>query len=149
MAAGHLLPGLAAAALTQTIMGQPGWADIRKLAGKPFAAAMRLLEMEEPNALAEIALQNSMNTLRVLDGYIAALNSLRDEVAGEQKENLQTRFGEAVRDLEQWRQERYKGNWQAVEFGRLEMPKTGDILKQQVGGLDKLFGRRKRKSDTE
>ncbi len=42
-----------------------------------------------------------------------------------------------------------EGNWQAIEIGRQEMPKVSDILKQQVGGMDKLFGRRKKKSNTE
>ena len=36
MATVHTLPALAAAALTETVIGQPGWADIRKLAGRPL-----------------------------------------------------------------------------------------------------------------
>ena len=147
MTAAHLLPGLAAAALTEMIIGQPGWADIRKLAGKPFAVSMGLFEMEEPEALAEIALQNSASTLRVLDGYIASLQSLRNEVASEEKNELRIRLRQAGKDVEQWRLERFNGNWQDIEFGKQEMPKTGDILKQQVGGLDKLFKRRNKKSD--
>jgi prephenate dehydrogenase len=147
MAAAHLLPGLAAAALVETVTGQPGWADIRKLAGKPFAAATHPLEGEEPAALAEAALQNRVNAIRVLDGYIAALQSLRGEVAGEEKKNLHTRLDHTCKKREKWRQERTEGNWQLVEFGGQEMPKASDILKQQVGGLGKLFGRRGKKSD--
>jgi len=149
MTSAALLPGFAASALAETVIGQPGWPDIRKLAGKPFTAAMGMFEMEEPNALAEFALQNSVNTIRVLDDYIATLKSLRNEIAGGENEKLRNRLGETAKDLEQWRLERYQGNWQAVEFGRLEMPKVGDILKQQVGGLDKLFRQRKKKSDAE
>jgi prephenate dehydrogenase len=147
MAAAHLLPGLAAAALVETVTGQPGWADIRKLAGKPFAAASRVLEGEEPAALAELALQNRVNTVRVLDGYIATLKSLRGEIVGEEKKNLQTRLDQTRKNYEQWRRERGEGNWQLVEFGGQEMPKASDIWKQQVGGLGKFFERRRKKLD--
>ena len=58
MATVHTLPALAAAALTETVIGQPGWPDIRKLAGRPFVAAMRPLDLEETAALAEAARQN-------------------------------------------------------------------------------------------
>ncbi len=106
MASSHLLPGLAAAMLTEAVISQPGWPDIRKLAGKPFMAAMRLFEMEGPEALAEIVLQNKGNTVRVLDGYIATLQSLRDEVAAGEKKDLRLRLDETGKDLEKWRHER-------------------------------------------
>ncbi len=150
MASAHLLPGLAAAAVTKTVLDQPGWPDIRKLASKSFAAAMNLLENEEPEALAEIALQNRANAVRVLDDYIASLQSLRDQVAGQETKALKTRFSGIVKDLEQWRQDRHGGDWKRVEYGQPhELPKASDILKQQVGGLDKLFGRPKKKPKSE
>lgn len=149
MAAAQLLPGLAAAALAEATTGQPGWADIRKLAGKPFAAATRLLNMEESAALVEAALQNRVNTIRVLDGYIATLKSLRDEVAEGEKKKLQARLDQVYKSHEQWMRERVEGNWQVVELGRQEMPKASGIWKQQIGGLDKLFGRRGKKPDKE
>src|SRR5512140_151310 len=64
MASAHLLPGLAAAALAETVLGQPGWGDIRKLAGKPFMTSMNLLEIEEPQALADMAIHNRENAMR-------------------------------------------------------------------------------------
>ena len=150
MASAHLLPGLAAATLAETVLDQPGWPDIRKLAGKSFMAAMNLLEIEEPEALAEMAIHNKANTIRVLDDYIASLQSMRDQVAGLETKELRTRFAEIVKDLEEWRHERHAGDWRKMEYGRRsELPKTSDILKQQVGGLDKLFGRRKKKSNSE
>ena len=147
MAAAHLLPGLAAAALVETITSQPGWADIRKLAGKAYAVSTRALDAEEPAALAEAALQNRVNTVRMLDGYIANLKSLRGEIAGQEKKSLHTRLDQVCRDSELWRRERAEGNWQSVELGGQEMPKASDIWKQQVGGLGKLFERRGKKSD--
>jgi prephenate dehydrogenase len=147
MASAHLLPGLAAAALAESVTGQPGWPDIRKLAGKSYSAATRPLDDEESAALAEATLQDRDNALRVLDGYIAALTSLRADIASENKKELQARLESARRGRAQWQLERARGDWLAVESGKQELPKVGDILKQQLGGLDKLFGRREKKSD--
>ncbi|MCX6034835.1 MAG: prephenate dehydrogenase [Chloroflexi bacterium] len=145
MASAHLLPGLSAAALAETITGQPGWSDIRKLAGKSYSSATQPLDGEESAALAEAILQNRSNTIRVLDEYIATLASLRKDIAEENKKDLQTRLDRARRGRAKWQLERAKGDWLSVEFGGQEMPKVGDILKRQIGSLDKLFGRRDRK----
>ncbi len=147
MASAHLLPGLSAAAMAETITGQSGWPDIRKLAGKPYSAVTRPLDEEESAALAEAFHQDRANTLRVLDEYLAALTSLRAEIAGENTKGLQDRLERARRGRAQWQLERAKGDWLAVESGRQELPKVGDIMKQQLGGLDKLFGRRNKKTD--
>ena len=147
MAAAHLLPGLSAAVLAETITGQPGWSDTRKLAGKSYSAATRPLDGEESASLAEAALQDQSNVLRVLDAYITALTSLRQGIANKNKKEVQARLEKARRGRAQWQLDRAKGDWLAVETGRQEMPKVGDILKQQVGGLDKLFGRRNKKPD--
>jgi prephenate dehydrogenase len=149
MASAHLLPGLSAAALAETVTGQPGWSDIRKLAGKPYSAATQPLDREESDALAEAILQNRANTIRVLDEYIATLTSLRKDIAEENKKDLQARLDRARRGRAQWQLERAKGDWLSVEFGGQEMPKAGDILKQQVGGLGKIFGRRDKKPDAD
>jgi prephenate dehydrogenase len=145
MASAHLLPGLSAAALAETVTGQQGWADIRKIAGKPFSAATQPLDGEEPAALTEAILQNRTNTMRVLDEYITTLVSLRKEIAEGNKEELKARFERARRGRAKWQLERSKGDWQSVEFGGQEMPKVRDLLKQQIGGLDKLFGRGSKK----
>ena len=149
MALAHLLPGLSAAALAETITGQPGWSDIRRMAGKPYSAATQPLDGEESAALAEAIMQNRLNTMRVLDEYIATLASLRKDIADENKKELQARLERARRGRAQWQLDRAKGDWLAVEFGGQEMPKASDILKQQVGGLGKIFGRRDKKPDEE
>jgi prephenate dehydrogenase len=149
MAAAHLLPGLSAAALAETITGQTGWSDIRKLAGKPYSAATRPLDGEQSTSLVEAILQDTPNMIRLLDRYIAILTSMRGEIAGNNMKELQTRVEQARRGRAQWQLDRAKGDWLAVESGRQELPKMGDILKQQIGGLDKLFNRRNKKSDRE
>jgi hypothetical protein len=97
----------------------------------------------------EAILQDTPNMIRLLDRYIAILTSMRGEIAGNNKKELQTRVEQARRGRAQWQLDRAKGDWLAVESGRQELPKMGDILKQQIGGLDKLFNRRNKKSDRE
>jgi prephenate dehydrogenase len=145
MASAHLLPGLSAAALAETVTGQPGWSDIRKMAGKSYSSATHPLDWEESSALAEAILQNRTNTIRVLDEYITALTSLRKDIMEENKKDLHARLGRARQGRAQWQLERAKGDWLSIEFRGQEMPKAGDIWKQQIGGLDKLFGRRDKK----
>jgi prephenate dehydrogenase len=149
MASTQLLPGLSAAALAETVTGQPGWCDIRKLAGRSFSAATQPLDMETSKAFADAILHNRLNTIRLLNDYIGTLASLRQDILGENKEKLQARLERAQRGRHQWQLERDKGDWQAVEYGRQEMPTSRDILKQQIGGLDKLFGRRDKKMDAD
>lgn len=150
MASVHLLPGLAATAFVEMVTGQPSWADIRKLAGKLFMAAARPLDGEKSAALAEAALQGQTNAVRVLDEYIAVLKSLREDIAGEQREGLQTRLERAEKRRAEWRHERAKGDWRLVELGGQPIPKAGDVFwKQQLGGLGGLFRRRDKKSDAD
>jgi prephenate dehydrogenase len=53
MAAARLLPELSAAALVETLTSQPGWPDIRKLAGSDYASTTRPLETDGASAWAE------------------------------------------------------------------------------------------------
>ncbi len=141
MASIHILPELSAAALTETVTGQPGWSDIRKIAGKPFSAATRPLDGEKSTALTEAVLQNRANTIRLLDEYIATLSSLRKEIAEENKEGVLARLDHARQERVRWKAERAKGSWLSAESSRQEMPKVGDFLIQQLGGLGKAFRR--------
>ena len=145
MASIHTLPTLAAVALTETVMGQPGWNDIRKLAGHPFMAAMRPLDGEEAAGLAEAAQKNRVNTVRVLDEYISALQSLRDEVNKEEKNNLQVRLKGVLNERAQWQRLRANSDWQSSEFPKQEIPTFNDIWRGQLG-LGKLLGRRNKKT---
>jgi prephenate dehydrogenase len=142
----HTLPALAAAALMETVIGQPSWADIRKVAGRPFASAMRPLEAEVPEALAEAARQTRANTVRVLDEYIATLKSLRDEIDGEKKKGLRTRLERVAKAGAQWRQARADGDWQSIESLEQEIPTFSDLWMQQLG-LGKLFGFHKKREE--
>ena len=149
MAAIHLLPGLAAAALVETVTGQPAWTDIRKLAGIPFVAAMRPLDVDEPGVLTEAALQNRVNSVRVLDEYLAALKSLRDDIDQDDKKSVNKRLSRVWEERAQWRRTRAEGDWQSEELGRQEIPDFGDVLSRQFGGLGKRLSRRGKRPDAD
>jgi prephenate dehydrogenase len=145
MASVDTLPALAAAALAETVMGQPGWNDIRKLAGHHFMAGMRSLDGEQAVSLAETARSNRVNTVRVLDEYISALQSLRDEVDRAENSNLPARLKGALNECAQWQRTRANNDWQSGGFPRPEMPTFNDIWKGQLG-LGKLLDRRNKKT---
>jgi prephenate dehydrogenase len=141
MASAGILPVISAAAMVETVMNQPGWPDIRKLAGKPFSLSLLPLEGEEPSALAAATIKNRENSVRVLDDYIRTLSSLRKDIAEENIKDLTTRMEDCHQRRAQWKSERARGDWMSLESVRPELPKTSDFWKQQIGGLDKLFGR--------
>jgi prephenate dehydrogenase len=149
MASAHILPQLTAAALMDSALHQPGWEDIRKLAGPAFAAATSQLLAEEAGALIEAVKQNQQNTVRVLDDAIAALSALREEIVADDASALEKKLETARKGREKWMAERAKGDWLTDNFPHPQMPTSGDIMKQQIGALDKLFKRRDRKSEEE
>jgi prephenate dehydrogenase len=148
MATIHTLPALVAAALSETVFGQPGWSDIRKLTGRIFAAAMHPLEGEDSAALSEAAKQNRDNTVRVLDDLIGTLKSLRDEINGSEKDSLKGRLANNQAKREQWQRVRSDGDWESIESVEQEIPSFSDLWMQQLG-LGKLIGlgNRKNKKD--
>jgi prephenate dehydrogenase len=146
MATVHTLPALVAAALTEAVIEQPGWADIRKLAGRPFVTAMQSLDYEEPATLVETAQQNRVNTVRLLDDTIAKLKSLRDEIDGEKKKSLRKRIERILKERAQWRQARADGDWQTIESREQEIPTFSELWMQQLG-IAKLFGLGRKKTE--
>jgi prephenate dehydrogenase len=145
MATIHTLPALAAAALMETVIDQPGWSEIRKLAGRPFTTAMHQLDGENALALAEAAQKNRMNTVRMLDEYISALQSLRDAIDKEEISSLQERFERVLIESAQWRQWRAGSDWRSSGSLKQEIPTLNEAWRQQLG-LGKLFGRRNKKT---
>lgn len=148
MAAIHTLPALAAAALAETVIGQPGWTEISKLVGRPFMAGIRQLDGERAPALAEAAQKNRVNTVRVLDEYISKLQSLRDEIDKEEETSLQERLELIFKGIAQWQEERSYNGASSGEYLKQEIRTFSDKWRGQLG-LGKLFGSRKKKSDND
>jgi len=146
MATIHTLPALAAAAMVETVIGRPGWTDIRKLAGRRFMSAMHQLDGEKGVALAEAAQKNRTNTVRVLNEYIAALQSLRDEIDKEEKNSLQERFKAALHARAEWQRERGDSSWHDDDSQKPATPTFNDILRGPLG-LGKMLSRPRKKPE--
>jgi hypothetical protein len=96
--------------------------------------------------MAETAQRNRVNTVRVLDKYIAALKSMRDEIDGEEEKSLLGRLEHVLNERALWRRARSNGDWQSIESLEQEIPTFSELWKQQLG-LRKLFGRRNKKAE--
>jgi prephenate dehydrogenase len=136
MAAVHLLPQLASAALLDATMKQPGWHEGRKLAGRAYADATGpLFHSGGPDGLAEGAVLSSKHTLRVLDNLIEALQDYRAEIQDGQVETLREHLHHTYEDRLSWWAQRQKGGWMTEELGsHSELPTSSQMFRQLWGG---------------
>jgi len=136
MAAVHLLPQLAGAALLDATMRQPGWHEGRKLAGRVYADATgTLLLSGGPDGLAHAAVLSGKHTVRVLDNLIAALQDYRAEIQDGQVDVLLEHLNQAYEDRLSWWVQRQKGGWLSDELAsHSDLPTSGQMLSQLWGG---------------
>jgi prephenate dehydrogenase len=130
LAAVDQLPSFLALALLETVIHEPAWRELRKMAGSSFGGATRLA-VTDPSAAAEAFLSNRENILRWLDTFSVTLARLRSMLAEEQTEELAQRFREAQTEREKWLQLSQEGKW--AEGNRAELP-------ERPGVMDTLFG---------
>ena len=131
MASTHILPQLAAAALLDATVDQPGWREARKVAGRPYAAATAALAYhDEIKSLGNAALKDHENIVRVLDAYIASLRELRDEIAEGDEKSLTTFLDDALKARMRWLKERTSADWITAEQGKMDAPTFGERLNQ-------------------
>jgi len=113
LASTHILPQLAAAALLDATVDQPGWVEARKVAARPYATATAALAYhDEAHSLGDAALGNRENVLRVLDAYIFSLQKLRDEIDHGDESSVTEFLDDAVKARDRWLHERTKADWQ-------------------------------------
>jgi prephenate dehydrogenase len=135
----RLLPEVLAAALINAGLAQPGWAEARKLAGRPFALAGQTLEEAgSPRSLAQAAQANRENLTRLLDALTLELRDLRAELESDDLAPLQTRLEKAQKGHHTWWGQRWSGKWDA-NSKTPAMPTAGEVL-------GRLFGIRPKKS---
>jgi prephenate dehydrogenase len=140
LAAAVLLPQLASAALAETVSGQPGWPDIRNLAGRTYARATRLVNDQESAALAEAATLDQADVLRLLDAYIGKLGEWRDQVAGGETQALTARIQRQQKERLDWLIDRDKGD---LKRGEPQVMPSAKEMTASSFGLLRLFGGRK------
>jgi prephenate dehydrogenase len=135
MAATHLLPQFMSAALLNATLDQPGWGEARKLAGRAYAEVSGpAAHLDDVEALSAAAESNRENLVRKLDDAIAALQGLRDAIAKQDSQALNTRLKHAKAGVHQWWKERGGGNWLAEELPKTEnLPRSSDLLGNLLG----------------
>jgi prephenate dehydrogenase len=137
MTTAHLLPQLTSAALLDATIDRPGWAEARKVAGRPFVGVTGgLAYYDDPASLKEAALANRPAVVHALDVLMASLKGLRDDIEKGDEAGLKGRLGEAFEARERWLDERVTAEWLKEGGDALELPELGEQI------LQTLFGNR-------
>lgn len=134
------LPMILALALTETVVHQPAWRELRKVAGASFETATKLAATD-PIAHGAVSLANRDNLMRWIDTYIDSLSSIRAALEAGEPEDMTERFQTAFTDRAKWLHDWTGGDW--VEGPRTEMPARSSMLDTFVGS----FWRRKPKKE--
>ena len=143
LAATHLLPQLAAAALLDATVDQPGWVEARKVAARPYATvAAALAYHDEAKSLGEATIGNRENVIRVLDAYIASLQKLRDDIKSGEDQSVAEFIEDAVKAHDRWLHERTRADWQNP-VTQTDSTRFGERMNQMIFG--KLMDRNKKR----
>ena len=112
LAATQMLPQLAAAALLNATIDEPGWREARKVAGEIYSeVTMPAMYIEDTESIGRSFLSNRENVLRVLDNFIQKTQSLRSRIADEDAQSLHELLEHARLGRQQWWLERTSGEW--------------------------------------
>ena len=130
------LPSLVSLALLDTVVHQPAWREIRKVAGPSFELMTRPA-VTDPDAQSELSVANRDNLVRWLDSLTASLASIRQNLVDEEGEALAERFDQAQMARGEWRRLRGSGHW--GEGAQTEMPPKPNLMDTFLGS----FWRRK------
>jgi len=135
MASAHLLPQLLAAALLDMTVEAPGWREMRRLAGRPYAVAtLNAASQDDPTTLARAALGNPQASLHAIDAFIQILASIRESIVDAQADELTRRIEQAQDGRDTWWLERASGDWQKIEFGiSAEQPRNPSLFGEWFG----------------
>jgi len=145
----HVLPQLTAAALLNATIGQDGWQEARKFAGRPFATVTGGMAVhDDPDSVLEAALANRSTTVHALDTLMAALKGLRDDIEQGDEKGVAERLKDSVKDREAWLEEREEAGWLREGGDQEDVPGFGQHVGQTLFGntvFDRHAGMRKKK----
>ena len=135
MAATHVLPQLLGAALMNATVGEPGWRDAGKFAGRAYAqVSSPLAFFDSPEALIAACQENSENTLRVIDNMVSRLQQLRETLAAGETEVLVEHMENMERGRENWWLERLAADFDKEMRDDVEVPGVGKALRRLLLG---------------
>lgn len=128
MASTHLLPQLLSAALLNATIGQPGWNDLRKTAGRNyFTATSTLTDSDGAEALGMASVHDRENVVRALNAVITSLIDLRDDLEGNE-DAFRKRLDSARNGRVNWILERGKADWTKMPDDHFEKPSLMETL---------------------
>ena len=130
LAAVDHLPDLLALAMLETVIHQPMWRELRKVAGPGFGASTQLVTAASL-AQSELYGLNRENVIRWLDALSHSLTTIRESLAAGQSEALTEQFQKAFEERQQWLAGRTTGEWH--EGPRTEMPPKMSLMDTFLG----------------
>ncbi|UCD40671.1 MAG: prephenate dehydrogenase/arogenate dehydrogenase family protein [Chloroflexota bacterium] len=134
VAATHILPQLIAAGLLNATVGQPGWQEGRKVAGRSYAEVTApVMYPTEPKTLTTAAMLNRENVMRVLDSLVASMNAIRNDLSTEDGETLEERLNRAREGRKTWLQGRMAADWAAEAISTVEAPTASEMFGRFIG----------------
>jgi prephenate dehydrogenase len=134
VAATHILPQLLAAGLLNSTIGQPGWQEGRKVAGRSYAEVTApVMYPTEPKTLTTAAMLNRENVIRVLDSAIASIKAIRNDLSNEDIETLEERLNRAREGRQVWLNERLAANWAIEGTTSVEAPTASEVFGRLIG----------------
>lgn len=120
MTSAHLLPEIVAASLLNATIDQPGWQEVRKVAGSAYYRSTTAIEADDAEALSMLALQDRQNLIRVLNGMVTSIMDVLDDLDSENKDALLKRLESARKGREQWLNERGRADWSRMPGEKVE-----------------------------
>jgi prephenate dehydrogenase len=126
------LPDLLAAALLRATVDTAGWEEMRKFAGRSFAAATVCAEGTDDHMAVFLNRENVLLRLNVL---LNELIRLRDLISQDDAELVEEVFAAAAEGRGNWILERERGMWTKERvFSKEEMPSLGQQFSQMLFG---------------
>jgi prephenate dehydrogenase len=124
----HYLPQIMSVGLLNATVGQSGWQEARRFAGRSYAMSTAPIDDDPIEALEQALLNNPAAATHVLNTAIGALTHLRDAIHKGDREDLEKRLHLASEDRENWLRERQRAEWD--EASKPETASVGDTFKR-------------------
>jgi prephenate dehydrogenase len=141
LAAVEHLPTLLSLVMLETVIDQPAWRELRKVAGPAFESSTQLVTANSV-AHSDLSVLNKDNVVRWIDVLSASLASLRQVLSEGEVDPLDTRLLHAHEERQKWLHDRGAGLW--YEGPDMEMPTRASLADTLLGS----FWRRKPKEES-
>ena len=141
LAAVEHLPTLLSLAMLETVIDQPAWRELRKVAGPAFESSTQLVTANSV-AHSDLSVLNRENVVRWIDAMSASLSSLREVLSEGEVDPLDDRLLHALEERLKWLHDRGEAMW--YEGPDTEMPTRTSLTDTLLGS----FWRRKPKEES-